>query len=113
MAEIINQLPAKVDVYMVDDDDLVLNITLGIDVTGYTFSAGVIVDDTTTVSMTVTTVTASTGVIKAVLASTSIDTEVVPGTYTWYLKWTDASGYIRTIIAGNFFLRSTQNAARN
>lgn len=113
MPEIINQLPAKVDVYMVDDDDLVLNITLGIDVTDYTFEGGVIVSDATTISMTVTTITAETGVIEAVLAHADIDTEVDPGTYTWYLKWTDASGYIRTIIAGVFYLRSTANAARN
>lgn len=113
MPEIINQLPAKVDVYMVDDDDLVLNITLGIDVTDYTFESGVIIDDATTINLTVTTITAATGVIKAVLAHADIDTEADPGTYVWYLKWTDADGYIRTIIAGNFFLRSTTNAARN
>lgn len=113
MPEIIDQKPAKVDVYMVDDDDLVLNITLGIDVTGYTFSAGVIVSSTQTVTMTVTTVTAATGVIKAVLAHADIDTEVEPGNYTWYLRWTDASGYIRTILAGNFYIVSDANAARN
>jgi len=115
----VSQLPGSLDLVFVAGDELTVAITLGQNVTGYTFASGIYPSGTSVFSggaavstvysrsgadattITTTVVAASTGTISIGLSETQT-TALTPGTaYRWYLTWVATGGITRTILSGN------------
>jgi hypothetical protein len=107
MGEIYSQIPCRQDLQATKGDDFNMPITfkdntthLPIDLTGYTFSAGVIMPEgAIVVDITVTNIDLATGKIK--LSLTDIQTTLLLGKYKWFLDWTYGSD-TRRIFLGIF-----------
>ena len=115
----VSQLPGALDLVFVAGDELNVAITLGQNVTGYTFAAGVYQSGTNVFSggaavstvysrsgadaatFATTVSAASTGTITIGLSETQTSA-LTPGTaYRWYLTWVATGGITRTILSGN------------
>ena len=70
------------------------------DLTGYTFSAGIV---SPAISFTVTNTVPLTGVIQVTIASTATVALLLGGRYRWYLKYTLLTK-VRTYLEGWFFV---------
>lgn len=115
----VSQLPGSLDLLFVAGDELNVAITLGQNVTGYTFTAGIYPSSTSVFSggSAVSTVYSRSGADAATFATTvsaastgtltiglseAQTSGLTPGTaYRWYLTWVATGGITRTILSGN------------
>jgi len=120
MAVTFTQLPGALDLVFVAGDEVSVAITLGINLTGHTLSAGVYLSDTSVfsggsssssvtaysrsgadvITVTPTVVTASTGVITLGLGETQTASLTTGGRYRWYLQDVAPGGITRTLLSG-------------
>jgi hypothetical protein len=119
MAVAFTQLPAAVSISCVQGDELSIDLALGRSIASYTVTAivyektlassasgfggsGTYAAGDTKATFAVTTVSASAGTVKIALTETQTSALSTTGSYRWYLRWVDGSGYTQTILAGPF-----------
>jgi hypothetical protein len=100
--ETISQLPGKLNLNMVDDNDLVFSLNWGMDITDYSFEANIVSPQGEEIPMVITIINAPEGIMNVGITAASI-ADISPSTSRWYLDWTH-DGFIRTVIAGNLVL---------
>lgn len=95
----ISQLPGKLNLYIVEDNDLVFSLNWGIDITDYSFSGNIVLEDGTLEPLGITIINASEGLMNVAVVSE----DIAPDTYRWYLDW-ELDGNIRTVISGSLII---------
>jgi len=99
MAVNFSQVPGVANVVARRLDDLAASVDFDIDVTGYTWTAGVVsvVDAASVATATVSVVSATAGTVQV-----TWPTNMVSGTYNWYLTFDAPGGTTRKAIEGTF-----------
>lgn len=99
----ISQLPGKLNLNMVDDNDLVFSLDWGMDITDYSFEGNIISPvDGTLIPMVITIVDPLEGTMNIGITADSI-ADISPSTTRWFLNWT-YDGFVRTVIAGSLVM---------
>lgn len=102
--ESIKQLPAKVNIHMIDDNDMSFFVKWNMDITNYQFEANIIPSTGgAEIPMIVSITNALEGEMKITITALSVD-EITPSTNRWYLNWT-VDGLLRTVASGALVLR--------
>jgi hypothetical protein len=101
--EVFDVMPGELDITGVVGDDLVLPFDFDIDLTGYTFTAFIELDNVpfpATMNFTITPINLANGLFNASLTAAQT-ASIGPGSNKrWYLRWTNPSSLTRTIIYG-------------
>jgi hypothetical protein len=110
MATTLEQLPATVDVAMINGDEYSFPLVFAANLTGYTFSAAVYnaaagtITAVITPSLTVNVVTGSTPATTVLVSITETQSATLSptGYYRWYLRWVSPGTVTRTVASGSF-----------
>lgn len=115
------QLPGDLTVTFVVGDELNFTIDLDVDVTGYTFTAGVYVVSThgffggggmvnavgeTAITPTITVVNAAAGTLAWGASEAQTITLSPAIKYRHFVRWVSPSGVTRTIVSGDFLAKA-------
>lgn len=99
----LDQRPGELNITTTTSDDLSILLDFDIVLTGYTFTAFVEHDGTST-AITIVNTNLATGQITISLTNTQLTT-IGTGYHFWYLAWNDSS-LDRRVLAGNFNIRA-------
>lgn len=99
----LDQRPGELNITTTTSDDLSIALDFDISLTGYTFTAFIEHDGTST-AITITTVDLSAGQITLSLTNTQLAT-IGTGYYFWYLAWNTGTTD-RRVLAGDFIIRA-------
>lgn len=95
-----DQSPGKLDLAFRRGDTFAPQVTFGLNLTGYTFTAGITTTaGSSVVSLTTALADAAIGVVTCSLTATQT-AAITPGRYVWYLQWTQPGGAKFTPLAG-------------
>lgn len=104
LSNTVQQIPGKVNIAMIDDNDLTFFVKWGIDITNYTFKARIIPSNGgEEIPMLVNITNPTEGEMYITITSSSI-LDMSPSTNKWYLDWT-VNGLVRTVVAGALVIR--------
>lgn len=92
------QLPGTLDLSLIRGDNFSMQLDFNVDLTDYQFLAQLQQDNKTTI-ITVATVNAVDGIINISMTDT-ITAQLTTSPAKWFLRWTDAAGISRRILAG-------------
>lgn len=100
----VTQIPGELNLKMIKGDDLIVAIQWNFDITDYSFSAYLEpVNQDADIALGTEVTSASSGKMNLIISASS--TSSLPeSTNEWYMKWTNPSGYVRTVLAGTFVL---------
>lgn len=105
---IVTQLPGTLNLDMVVNNDFVFNIDWHTDLTGYTFAAYIIPENSDAeIAMTVNVLDIAAGTMQVVITEASI-TDLPDSINKWYFNWTTPApdSYVRTVLVGALVLRA-------
>jgi hypothetical protein len=101
---IYDQTPAQMTLKFVKGDMVSIQLTFNKNLTGYTFSSGIL--GTPSPTFTVTNIDLPNGIVSITLSSTDSNTLSLANNYTWFFKWT-TGGATRTVLDGNIELSAS------
>lgn len=98
----LRQTPGVLNITIVAGDEMELDLSFNLDLSGYGFE-GTVINAVTKAetALTITPVDLSTGKIKLSMDSTASRTIPI-GKHRWALKWTSNAQLTRTVLAGTF-----------
>lgn len=101
----LDQTPAELDIAISIDDDFSYLVDFDINLTGYTFAAGVVKYPENILKTTIA--VANTDLANGQITISLTDAQIAAlgaGTHKWYLTWT-VGGASRRVLAGDFVVR--------
>lgn len=99
-----SQLPGTLNITLVRGDCFSIALSFGINLTGYSFSAA-IQQGALTIPLTVKAIDAAKGEINISLIANCCNKMTAGTSTTWYFRWTEPSGMVRTILSGTVGVR--------